>query len=125
VPVDRACARAVIELVERLSSKCLGPLGQPVSPALRELYSDLRALPRPPRSAYEDLAPAVRNGIVGTIAPSSNAPRSGTRRLPSAWPLRGGFSWEMGGGGNVAGALSPWWSGSMPLDGLELDPAWL
>lgn len=115
VPVDRACARAVIELVEPFQQECLGPLGSRFAWLSDEWYL-IAGLPLPPRSAYEDL-PQQENGV-GTIRAFLDALDQATRRLPERLAAPRRVSWVVG--QLVAGALSPVVERLNAVDGLEL-----
>ena len=115
VPVDRACARRVIALVEPLQRQFQRRLGSYFAWLSDEWYL-LAGIPLPPRDRYEDL-PQQENGV-GTIRAFLEALELATRSLPCHLDPPKRFSWVVG--SLVAEALEPVVERLNRVSGLEL-----
>ena len=115
VPVDRACARRVIALVEPLQRQFQRRLGSHFAWLSDEWYL-LAGIPLPPRDRYEDL-PQQENGV-GTIRAFLEALELATRSLPCHLDPPKRFSWVVG--SLVAEALKPVVERLNCVSGLEL-----
>jgi len=115
VPVDRACARRVIALVEPLQRQFQRRLGSHFAWLSDEWYL-LAGIPLPPRDRYEDL-PQQENGV-GTIRAFLEALELATRSLPCHLDPPKRFSWVVG--SLVAEALEPVVERLNCVSGLEL-----
>lgn len=115
VPVDRACARRVIALVEPLQRQFQRRLGSHFAWLSDEWYL-LAGIPLPPRDRYEDL-PQQENGV-GTIRAFLEALELATRALPCQLNPPKRFSWVVG--SLVAEALEPVVERLNCVSGLEL-----
>lgn len=102
VPVDRACARRVIEQVEPLQDHFRAALGSRFAWLSDEWYL-MAGLPLPERASYEDL-PQQENGV-GSIRAFLEALDQATSRLPHRLMQPRRLSWVVG--GLVAEALQP------------------
>ncbi|WP_370594785.1 TIGR03279 family radical SAM protein [Synechococcus sp. CBW1002] len=102
VPVDRACARAVIERLEPLQREFAGRLGSRFAWLSDEWYL-IAGLPLPPRATYEDL-PQQENGV-GSIRAFLEQLDAATTALPAAVTPARHYSWVVG--KLVAEALQP------------------
>ena len=115
VPVDRACARRVIEQVEPLQTRFLAALGSRFAWLSDEWYL-MAGLPLPERASYEDL-PQQENGV-GSIRAFLEALDQATSRLPRRLPQPRNLSWVVG--GLVAEALEPVVDRLNGVEGLSL-----
>lgn len=115
IPVDRACARRVIELVEALQRE-FEPQLQSRFTWLSDEWYLIAGRPLPPRSSYEDL-PQQENGV-GSIRAFLEALDHATRELPAALERPRRLSWVVG--QLVAEALQPVVDRLNRVEGLEL-----
>jgi putative radical SAM enzyme (TIGR03279 family) len=115
VPVDRACARAVIQRVEPLQADCRERLGSRFAWLSDEWYL-MAGLPLPERDAYEDL-PQQENGV-GSIRAFLESLDLATRELPSRLERPRRLSWVVG--KLVAEALAPVVERLNAVEGMEL-----
>ncbi len=115
VPVDRACARRVIEQVEPLQTGFLAALGSRFAWLSDEWYL-MAGLPLPERASYEDL-PQQENGV-GSIRAFLEALDQATSRLPRRLTQPRHLSWVVG--GLVAEALEPVVDRLNAVEGLSL-----
>ena len=115
VPVDRACARAVIQRVEPLQADCRERLGSRFAWLSDEWYL-MAGLPLPERNAYEDL-PQQENGV-GSIRAFLESLDLATRELPSRLERPRRLSWVVG--KLVAEALAPVVERLNAVEGMEL-----
>ena len=115
VPVDRACARAVIAQVEPLQLHFQQRLGSRFAWLSDEWYL-IAGLPLPERAAYEDL-PQQENGV-GSIRAFLEALEWATRELPPRLERPRRLSWVVG--KLVAEALQPVVDRLNAVAGLEL-----
>jgi putative radical SAM enzyme (TIGR03279 family) len=115
VPVDRACARAVIGRVERLQVEFQGGCGSRFAWLSDEWYL-IAGLPLPQRAAYEDL-PQQENGV-GSIRAFLEALEWATRELPARLERPRRLGWVVG--KLVAEALQPVVDRLNAVEGLEL-----
>ncbi len=115
VPVDRACARAVIERVEPLQADFRDRLGSRFAWLSDEWYL-IAGLPLPERDAYEDL-PQQENGV-GSIRAFLESLEWATRELPARLERPRRLSWVVG--KLVAEALQPVVDRLNAVEGLEL-----
>lgn len=115
VPVDRACARAVIARVEALQRAFQERLGSRFAWLSDEWYL-MAGLPLPERAVYEDL-PQQENGV-GSIRAFLESLELATRHLPRRLERPRRLSWVVG--RLVAGALRPAVDRLNAVDGLEL-----
>ena len=115
VPVDRACARRVIEQVEPLQERFRAALGSRFAWLSDEWYL-MAGLPLPERASYEDL-PQQENGV-GSIRAFLEALDQATSRLPSRLVQPRRLSWVVG--GLVAEALQPVVDRLNAVEGLSL-----
>ncbi len=115
VPVDRACARRVIEQVEPLQDHFWAALGSRFAWLSDEWYL-MAGLPLPERASYEDL-PQQENGV-GSIRAFLEALDQATSRLPHRLMQPRRLSWVVG--GLVAEALQPVVDRLNAVEGLSL-----
>ncbi|MGB5239231.1 MAG: TIGR03279 family radical SAM protein, partial [Prochlorococcaceae cyanobacterium] len=115
VPVDRACARRVIEQVEPLQDHFRAALGSRFAWLSDEWYL-MAGLPLPERASYEDL-PQQENGV-GSIRAFLEALDQATSRLPHRLMQPRRLSWVVG--GLVAEALQPVVDRLNAVEGLSL-----
>ena len=115
VPVDRACARAVIARVEALQMAFQERLGSRFAWLSDEWYL-MAGLPLPERAVYEDL-PQQENGV-GSIRAFLESLELATRHLPRRLERPRRLSWVVG--RLVAGALRPAVDRLNAVAGLEL-----
>jgi len=115
VPVDRACARAVIAQVEPMQAQFMASLGSRFAWLSDEWYL-IAGLPLPPRAAYEDL-PQQENGV-GSIRAFLESLERATGSLPERLEVPRRISWVVG--QLVAEALRPVVERLNRVDGLEL-----
>jgi putative radical SAM enzyme (TIGR03279 family) len=115
VPVDRACARAVIERVEPLQHEFQECFGSRFAWLSDEWYL-IAGLPLPERDAYEDL-PQQENGV-GSIRAFLESLDGATRELPTRLERPRRLSWVVG--KLVAEALQPVVDRLNAVEGLEL-----
>ncbi|MFM7677153.1 MAG: TIGR03279 family radical SAM protein [Synechococcus sp.] len=115
VPVDRACARAVVERVEPLQREFASRLGSRFAWLSDEWYL-IAGLPLPPRATYEDL-PQQENGV-GSIRAFLEQLDAATTSLPAAVAPARHYSWVVG--RLVAEALQPVVERLNAVDGLTL-----
>lgn len=115
VPVDRACARRVIEQVEPLQDHFRAALGSRFAWLSDEWYL-MAGLPLPERASYEDL-PQQENGV-GSIRAFLEALDQATSRLPRRLMQPRRLSWVVG--GLVAEALQPVVDRLNAVEGLSL-----
>lgn len=115
VPVDRACARAVIAQVETLHQSFQSRLGSRFAWLSDEWYL-IAGLPLPERDAYEDL-PQQENGV-GTIRAFLESLHGATRHLPLRLDPPRRLSWVVG--KLVAEALQPVVQRLNAVQGLDL-----
>jgi putative radical SAM enzyme (TIGR03279 family) len=115
VPVDRACARAVITRVEPLQAEFQGRIGSRFAWLSDEWYL-MAGLPLPERDAYEDL-PQQENGV-GSIRAFLESLDAATRDLPARLDRPRRLSWVVG--KLVAEALEPVVQRLNAVQGLEL-----
>ncbi|MFY8149945.1 MAG: TIGR03279 family radical SAM protein [Prochlorococcaceae cyanobacterium] len=115
VPVDRACARAVIERVEPLQQEFADRLGSRFAWLSDEWYL-IAGLPLPPRGSYEDL-PQQENGV-GSIRAFLEQLETATEALPAAVAPARHYSWVVG--KLVAEALQPVVNRLNAVEGLTL-----
>ena len=115
VPVDRACARAVIAQVESMQASFLASLGSRFAWLSDEWYL-MAGLPLPTRAAYEDL-PQQENGV-GSIRAFLESLARATETLPERLAAPRRISWVVG--RLVAEALSPVVARLNRVGGLEL-----
>lgn len=115
VPVDRACARRVIEQVEPLQDRFRAALGSRFTWLSDEWYL-MAGLPLPERASYEDL-PQQENGV-GSIRAFLEALDQSTSRLPRRLMQPRRLSWVVG--GLVAEALQPVVDRLNAVEGLSL-----
>ena len=114
-PVDRACARSVVALGERLQQEFRRCLGSRCVWLSDEWYL-IAGLSLPERSAYEDL-PQQENGV-GSIRAFLESLEIATRQLPSRLTTPRRLSWVVG--KLVADALAPAVARLNAVDGLQL-----
>ena len=115
VPVDRACARAVIARVEPLQAEFQSCFGSRFAWLSDEWYL-MAGLPLPERDAYEDL-PQQENGV-GSIRAFLESLDGATRDLPARLDRPRRLSWVVG--KLVAEALEPAVQRLNAVQGLEL-----
>ncbi len=115
IPVDRACARRVIELVEALQHEFEPELHSRFAWLSDEWYL-IAGRPLPPRSSYEDL-PQQENGV-GSIRAFLEALDQATQDLPASLERPRRLSWVVG--QLVAEALQPVVDRLNRVEGLEL-----
>lgn len=115
VPVDRACARAVIAQVESMQASFLASLGSRFAWLSDEWYL-MAGLPLPTRAAYEDL-PQQENGV-GSIRAFLESLARATETLPERLAAPRRISWVVG--RLVAEALCPVVERLNRVGGLEL-----
>ncbi|MFM7549526.1 MAG: TIGR03279 family radical SAM protein [Cyanobacteriota bacterium] len=115
LPVDRACARAVIAQVETLHQAFQSRLGSRFAWLSDEWYL-IAGLPLPERDAYEDL-PQQENGV-GTIRAFLESLDRATRHLPLRLDPPRRLSWVVG--KLVAEALQPVVQRLNAVQGLDL-----
>ncbi|CAK6701512.1 TIGR03279 family radical SAM protein [Synechococcus sp. CBW1107] len=115
IPVDRACARRVIEQVEPLQARFQSSFGSRFAWLSDEWYL-MAGFPLPERDSYEDL-PQQENGV-GSIRAFLEALDQATRRLPRRLPEPRRLSWVVG--ALVAGALGPVVERLNAVEGLTL-----
>ena len=115
VPVSPACARTVIDQVERLQQEFQQQLGTRFAWLSDEWYL-IAGLPLPPRLEYEDL-PQQENGV-GTIRAFLEALADATETLPEGIDQPRRCSWVVG--RIVASALRPVTDRLNSINGLEV-----
>ena len=115
VPVDRACARRVIQQVEPLQARFQAALGSRFA-WLSDEWFLMAGLPLPERASYEDL-PQQENGV-GSIRAFLEALDLATTQLPPRLPQPRSLSWVVG--GLVAEALQPVVDRLNAVEGLSL-----
>jgi putative radical SAM enzyme (TIGR03279 family) len=115
VPVDRACARAVIAQVEPMQARFMASLGSRFAWLSDEWYL-IAGLPLPPRAAYEDF-PQQENGV-GSIRAFLESLERATGSLPEQLAAPRRISWVVG--QLVADALTPVVERLNRVAGLEL-----
>ncbi len=115
VPVDRACARAVIARVEPLQAEFQSRIGSRFAWLSDEWYL-MAGLPLPERDVYEDL-PQQENGV-GSIRAFLESLDGATRDLPMCLDRPRRLSWVVG--KLVAEVLEPVVQRLNAVQGLEL-----
>ena len=115
VPVDRAAAEAVIDLVEPLQQRFEQQLGSRFAWLSDEWYL-IAGRPLPPRASYEDL-PQQENGV-GSIRAFLEQLDAATAQLPQCVTPPRRLSWVVG--KLVGEALRPAVERLNAIDGLEL-----